>query len=75
MIKKLTTHGNSMALVIEKPILELLKIGKNTSLEVSTDGQNIIISPIKNSSREGLFQKALTKVNKNHSKTLKKLAE
>ncbi len=33
MIKKLTRHGNSMALVIDKPILELLHIERDTPLE------------------------------------------
>ena len=46
MIKTLTTHGNSSALVIEKAILELLKIDTETPLEVTTDGRNLIISPI-----------------------------
>ncbi len=38
MIKKLIQHGNSSALIIDKPILELLKIDGDTSLELSTDG-------------------------------------
>ena len=45
MVKKLTRHGNSMALVIDKPILELLKITPDTPLELITDGRNLIISP------------------------------
>ncbi len=45
MIKKLTKHGNSLALVIEKPILELLKIDADTELEVSTDGKNLVVKP------------------------------
>ena len=75
MIKKLTPHGNSQALVIEKAILQLLKIDKDTPLEVSTDGTKIIISPIHDKRREKAFRAALKKVNKNHGKTLKKLAK
>ncbi len=75
MIKKLTVHGNSMALVIEKAILDLLNIKKKTPLEITTDGSNIIISPVKNVSREKSFRSALAKVNKKHNKTLKKLAK
>lgn len=74
MIKKLTNHGNSLALVIEKGILELLNIKKETPLNISTDGSNIIISPVKNAKQSAKFQDALDKVNKNHGKTLKKLA-
>lgn len=74
MIKKLTTHGNSMALVIEKAILDLLHITPKTSLEISTDGKNIVISPVHGNGREKAFKSALEKVNKKHGQTLKALA-
>ena len=74
MIKKLTTHGNSMALVIEKAVLDLLRITPQTSLEISTDGKNIVISPVHGTGREKTFKSALEKVNKKHSQTLKALA-
>ena len=39
MIKKLSKHGNSLALVIDRSILDLLGIDEKTSLEISTDGE------------------------------------
>lgn len=75
MIKKIVSHGNSSALIIDKPILEILKIGADTPLEVSTDGKNLIISPVKNAKREPRFHAALRKVNERHGKTLKKLSD
>jgi antitoxin MazE len=45
MVKTLTKHGNSLALVIDKPILDLLKIGADTPLEITTDGQRLLIEP------------------------------
>lgn len=75
MIKRLTTHGNSSALVIERPILDLLKIGPKTLLEIATDGKNLIVSPVKDKGRERKFKTALFKVNQRHSKTFKALAE
>jgi antitoxin component of MazEF toxin-antitoxin module len=45
MVKKLIQHGNSVALVIDKPIMEMLKITNETSFELSTDGKNLILSP------------------------------
>ena len=74
MIKKLVSHGNSAALIIDKPILDILKIGMETPLEVTTDGKNLIISPVQDAKREAKFRTALQKVNKKHGKTLKKLA-
>lgn len=75
MIKHLTRHGNSAALVIDKALLELLHITTKTPLELSTDGRNLIISPLRSVSQEKRFRSALEAVNKRHGKTLKKLAE
>ena len=75
MIKKLVSHGNSAALIIDKPIMELLKVDMDTPLEISTDGRNLIISPVESVKREKKFRAALEKVNKSHGKTLKKLAK
>lgn len=45
MTKKLVRHGNSLALVIDKAILDLLRIDHDTPLELITDGDVIIIKP------------------------------
>ena len=74
MIKHLTTHGNSLALVIEKGVLELLGISKKTPLRVSTDGSSLIVSPVKEAKREKKFSQALEEINCDHAKTLKALA-
>jgi antitoxin MazE len=75
MIKKLVPHGNSTALIIDKPILQLLKVDETTPLEITTDGKSLIISPVEDAGREKRFRAALDKVNKVHGKTLKRLAE
>ncbi len=71
MIKKMVTHGNSAALIIDKPILQLLKIDENAPLELTTDGSNLIISPIDDERRERKFKSALERVNKKHGKHYK----
>lgn len=75
MIKKLTAHGNSAALIIDKAVLEIFKISMDTPLEIITDGKNLIISPVRDSLRDEKIEKALKKVNALHSKTLSKLAD
>ena len=75
MIKRLTHHGNSLALIIEKAILELLHITSETPLQINTDGRNLIISPIEDKKREVKIRTSLAKVNKKHGKTLKALAK
>jgi antitoxin component of MazEF toxin-antitoxin module len=74
MIKKMVSHGNSSALIIDKPILEILKISEDTPLEVSTDGKNLIISPVRDTKRGTRFRTALRKVNDKHGKTLRRLS-
>lgn len=75
MIKTLTKHGNSYALVIDKPILELLNISPDSPLEVSTDGKMLMITLASESSRGSRLSRALGKVNAKHAKALKRLAE
>lgn len=74
MIKKLVSHGNSAALIIDKPILDLLKVTLDTPLEITTDGRNLIISPVESTKREKNFKAALDKINSLHGKTFQKLA-
>lgn len=39
MVKHLTKTGNSLALVLDRPLLEATRIDADTPLEVSTDGE------------------------------------
>lgn len=76
MVKKLVKHGNSLALVLDKPVLELLNINENTALKISTiDGQTLQISPSTEPSRRERVQTSAAKNKKKFSKTLKNLAK
>jgi antitoxin component of MazEF toxin-antitoxin module len=75
MIKKMVSHGNSAALIIDKPILDLLKMDIDTPLEITTDGRNLIISPVESTRRTRKFKTALDKVNRTHGETLRKLSK
>jgi antitoxin component of MazEF toxin-antitoxin module len=75
MTKNLTKHGNSLALVIEKPILDLLGADADTPFDITTDGQALVLTPVRDESRGDAFKSALAKTNRKYSKTLKKLAE
>jgi antitoxin MazE len=74
MIKKLSVVGNSLGLILDKPILELLKIDRDTELEISTDGERSVIAPV----RDGHLARvraAAARAMKNHHETLRKLAQ
>ena len=75
MIKTLTKHGNSYALVIDKPILELLKFTPDSPLEIRTDGKVLTIARADANTREARIAQSLSKVNAKHGKALKRLAE
>lgn len=47
MQKRLSAFGNSLGVVIEKPILQLLKIDRETRLEMTTDGDRIVLTPVR----------------------------
>jgi len=75
MIKKLTKHGNSLALVIDRPILDLLRIEPETLLEVSTDGKRLIVAKAEASDRRKKFEAAQAVAHRRYGKAFKKLAE
>jgi len=75
MLKKLTRHGNSLALVIDKGVLELLNIDDKTPLEISTDGTILVISPVRDEKRRRQFREALGKANAKYGRALKRLAD
>jgi antitoxin component of MazEF toxin-antitoxin module len=74
MIKKLSAVGNSLGLIIERPILELLGITKDTPLEVKTDGEALIIRPVKLGKKERV-RESTKRMMGIHDETLRKLAK
>jgi antitoxin component of MazEF toxin-antitoxin module len=75
MAKKLTRTGNSLALVLEKPILEATGIDDETPLEVSTDGDVIIVSPVRSKRRTAKLKKILDELHREHAGAFRRLAE
>ncbi len=58
MIKKLAKYGNSLAVLIDKPILDLLEISEQTQLRITTDGDKIIIEPLRTRSHDKISDNA-----------------
>lgn len=75
MIKSLIKHGNSLALVIDKPILELLEITADTPLELTTNGEALLVSPVRDAARQKRLRKALDNINRKYGDDLRRLAE
>lgn len=75
MIKRLTKHGNSLALVIDKGVLDLLEVDAETPLHITTDGRCLVISPVSDLNRKKKLREALVEVNRRYGKMLKRLAD
>lgn len=75
MTKLLTKHGNSYALIIERPIMDLLNFSPDTPLEIKTDGEALIVKPAQRSARDQRIDEAPEKVNEQYPKMMKRLAE
>jgi antitoxin component of MazEF toxin-antitoxin module len=75
MTKTLIRHGNSLALVIDKPILEMLQISADTPLTLTTDGISLLISPVRDEVRQEALRASLEKINRKFGDDLKRLAE
>ncbi len=75
MTKSLVKHGNSYALVIDKPVLELIRATPETQFEIVTDGQSLVLTPVRDAKHDKKFKESLEMVHKRFGRALKKLAE
>ena len=74
MQKKLSVIGNSLGFVIDKPVLELLRIDRDTMLDVSTDGDALIIRPLRDAKDERVRTAAL-RATEQHASAFEKLTK
>jgi antitoxin component of MazEF toxin-antitoxin module len=75
MIKKLTRTGNSVAVVLDKPILDAVGLDENAEVEVSTNGQMIVIAPKPDASRTRKLKRILDELDAEYGGLFKRLAE
>lgn len=75
MVKHLTKTGNSLALVLDRPLLEATRIDADTPLEVSTDGDVIVITPVRDRDRREKLEKGIEKIHQKYAGVFRRLAE
>jgi antitoxin component of MazEF toxin-antitoxin module len=75
LIKKLQKHGNSQALVIDKPIMEALGIDGDTELQVTVSGNSLIITPVNVGVGKERVLEAIEKLRPRYGGMLGRLAE
>ena len=75
MRKKLVRTGNSLALVLDKALLEEANIDADTELEVSTDGRILVVSPLPSPKRAAKLRKVVEQAHRKYAGVFKRLAE
>ncbi len=75
MAKKLTKTGNSMAIILDRPLLDQTGIDETTPLEVSTDGDVIVISPVRSAASRRRLRKAVDEIHELYAGAFRRLAE
>ena len=75
MRKRLTKTGNSLALVLDRPLLEATGIGADTPVEVSSNGDVIVVTPVRVKKRARKLGAALEEIHARYAGVFKRLAE
>lgn len=75
MIKTLKRHGNSMALVIEKPMMEALGITEETPLQVTVSGNALVVTPANVGVGPERMKSTIKELRKRYGPMLKRLAD
>jgi antitoxin component of MazEF toxin-antitoxin module len=74
-LKKLSKNGNSVAVIIEKPMLEVLGATPDSFVKRTIEGKKLILEFVTPDEREKLIREASDRIVSRHSKIFKKLAE
>jgi putative addiction module antidote len=79
MKKTLSKHGNSLAVIIDKPILDILKINDKTELELSIEDGGLMIRACGKTKKESLSSSEIDEIAKKimdkYDPVFKKLAK
>jgi len=75
MRKKLTRTGNSVALVLEKPLLEQLGLDEDSEVELSSNGDVLVVTPIRTRARQRKLHRIMEELDEKYGGVFRRLAE
>ena len=75
MTKRLTRSGNSLALVIDRPHLAALDNDAETELELSTDGDVLVVTPIREDRRKRDVAELVAEAHEQYGGVFRRLAK
>jgi antitoxin component of MazEF toxin-antitoxin module len=71
--KTLTKHGNSLALVIDKPILEQMGVAETSPLTLAFDGRCLIVTRVSSTARHKRVRSAIDELHHEFGYPMKRL--
>ena len=75
MVKRLAPSGNSLALLIDRPLLEAMSIDAETDLEISTDGDVLVVTPVRDRKRSKRVAELVAEAHEQYGGVFRRLAE
>jgi antitoxin component of MazEF toxin-antitoxin module len=75
MIKTLTRTGNSVALVLDKQLLEAAHLDPDDEVEVSTNGRVIVIAPVRARRETERFERGQELMHAKYAGAFRRLAK
>lgn len=75
VVKRLTGLGNSSALIIDKQLMDLMDITRDTPLKVSVNGRQLIVEPLSKNEMDERFEKVMKMTGKKNAELFRRLAK
>jgi len=74
MRKKLTRVGSNVALVLDKPLLKQLGLAENAEVELSTNGDVLVMTPVRDVVRQRRFRESAGKITGKYAGVFRRLS-
>lgn len=75
MVKTLERFGDSHALVLDEPILEMLGVGHDTLLQLTISGGSLVVTPVNVGVGRAEIDAVFDELEPRYGETLRRLAE
>lgn len=75
MKKKLTRTGNSVALVLDRALLEQTGMDEHSEVEISSNGDVIVVTPVRDEDREERFRAVADRINQRYAGLFRRLSQ
>ena len=75
MKAKIKRIDEGLALVLEQPLVDELGLDDGTEVELSTNGESFVVTPVRDAHRERLFRESAEKVLEKHAGLFRRLSK